>query len=102
MATCERLTFQQEVTRIDADWLNAIDKIKVLLNCSETKEQAQAVLDIVPRAEYQTAINNLQAQINTLVARVDSLEACLDGYCIKVVSALPATPAPKIIYYVTG
>lgn len=99
---CSRTVFVAGVTRITAEWLNAIDKIKVALGCGETKEQVQSALDIVPRAEYQTTVNLLQGQINVNAADIDTLETCLDGYCIRVVTSLPATPNENIIYFVTG
>ncbi len=99
---CVKTTFQKYVTRVTADWLNSVDALLVALGCATTKPEAQAALDIVPRDEYQTQINLLQSQINTLVARVEALEACNSGYCIRVVTALPATPDPNIIYHVTG
>jgi len=102
MTCASGITFQDTVTRVTADWLNAIEAIRQLLLCSTTKAEAQAALDIVPRDEYQTQINLLQSQVNTLNAQVEALEACNDGYCIRVVTALPATPDPNIIYHVTG
>jgi hypothetical protein len=101
---CERTTFTSQVTRITAAWLNSIDALKVAIGCATTKAQAQAALDIVPRTEYQTQINSLQAQINSLQLQVDTLEQCLaeGNYCIRVVTALPGTPDPNIIYFVTG
>lgn len=103
MAECKRTVFTATVTRITADWCNAVDKLLVAIGCAENKSQAQAALDIVPRSEYEATINNLQSQINNLQTQIDVLEACLPaGYCFQVVTALPATPDANIIYFVTG
>lgn len=100
--TCQRTTFVARVTRITAEWLNAVDKLMVAIGCAENKSQAQSALDIVPRSEYQTTVNLLQSQITTNTTDIDTLETCLDGYCIRVVAAMPATPNENIIYFVTG
>jgi hypothetical protein len=102
MADCNRTVFKDTVTRITSAWLNQVDKLMIAIGCAETKAQAQAALEVVPRPEYQEQINLLQSQINTLTARIEALESCNDGYCRKVVAALPAQPDPNTIYFVTG
>ena len=100
---CERKVFTAQVTRIPATWLNAVDKIRVIVECAETKDQMRAALDLLTSVEIQQLINNLQSQININASDIDDIEACLpSGYCFQVVASLPATPNPNIIYFVTG
>lgn len=99
---CTRTTFQAFVTRITAEWLNKADALLVALGCATTKEEAQLHLEIMTKTEINNLINDLQTQINNLNTRITELESCNDGYCIKVVAAMPAQPDPNTIYHVTG
>jgi hypothetical protein len=100
---CDRTLFTKYVTRITAAWLNKVDAVVVALGCSTTKQEVIDHLDVMTTTEIQALFNAQQSQINQLNARIEALEACLpDGYCFEVVTALPVTPNPGIIYYVTG